>query len=666
MNHPSRQNRFTHFSQKLGTWIETLSSHVWSWGLLFILIAMAPGLAISSLWADPNLKFVVDNKLAMPLRYNVLVAMILSALIMLVLYILGWWFYNRHSSSKLPFSEFCIKVNHFSFVLLTIPFFIALRHQGIESSNPFLTLITIAIVSSFLGVFIYRLCIPENRFHHAKAFLVKPWQPWACIVLMGLGYAIYLSHLAILDHHNLDTNLLDLAIYDNILWNTSHGNFLGCSFCAGGNHNTAHFDPILVVIVPLYLLVPRAETLLVFQSFWLASGIIPLFLLTKQKLDSPWIGVAFALAYLLYPALHGVNMYDFHSLALLIPSFLWAIYFLDTKANKRYWLALFAILLTREDTALLACFIGVYAILSRRPWMGFWTMIIALTYLIFVKSFLMPNSDLLVKGHFVGRYASMIPYPEENLKGLVISFFSNPVFVLKTLFSPEMKLFYYLALLGPLLFLPLFAGRKLILTLYGLIFIGLADLKYHYSLHFQYSAILFPVLFVALPDSIYRIRQSSWLSFLQLKQSSLTTSLVFTCLFASLLTSYKFGVLWPNTSFRAGWNRLDRNPNEERIQRYQFLREMIAEIPVEASVCATNSIAPHISNRSYATTWPRFEAAQFLLLRTDEMKPLQKRKLMAEIEKGKIHRISQGFGLELFVSHAPSANPTDLRSADSE
>ena len=46
------------------------------------------------------------------------------------------------------------------------------------------------------------------------------------------------------------------------------------------------------------------------------------------------------------------------------------------------------------------------------------------------------------------------------------------------------------------------AMRGRVMALYGLLFLGLATRKYVFDLHFQYSSVLFPVLWAAVPDGI--------------------------------------------------------------------------------------------------------------------------------------------------------------------
>ena len=102
---------------------------------------------------------------------------------------------------------------------------------------------------------------------------------------------------------------------------------------------SAHFDPILLLLAPAYLIAPNAETLLIIQSVWLASGAIPLFLLASRVIRSSWVALVIAGAYLLHPALHGINMYEFHSLALVVPLLFWVVYLLERQRIVGYWVA---------------------------------------------------------------------------------------------------------------------------------------------------------------------------------------------------------------------------------------------------------------------------------------------------------------------------------------
>ena len=90
------------------------------------------------------------------------------------------------------------------------------------------------------------------------------------------------DRLGVLRHRSLASRIFDLGIYDNIMWNTMHGRVLGCDFVRGGNHVTAHVDPVLVLLTPLYALAPGAETLIALQAAAVLSGAAPVFLLALR------------------------------------------------------------------------------------------------------------------------------------------------------------------------------------------------------------------------------------------------------------------------------------------------------------------------------------------------------------------------------------------------
>ena len=82
--------------------------------------------------------------------------------------------------------------------------------------------------------------------------------------------------------------------------------------------------------------------LLILQSLILASAAWPVYRLASQALRSDWLGLVFALAYLLYPALHAANLYDFHEIAIAAPLLAWAWYF--ARQGQWIWFGLFCLL----------------------------------------------------------------------------------------------------------------------------------------------------------------------------------------------------------------------------------------------------------------------------------------------------------------------------------
>lgn len=650
---------------RLVAFIERVWAGFWSWGLTTILVVLSPGLAMWPMAHPDAQDYVINNDLDPDQRTAIIKTMLLLGLGVALVYLVYHVLRARRGGTG-GLGRSAQRLNRYAFVIMAMPLLAVMAHRGIETRHMFITLVLIAICTGLLSVFVYRLLglrapksIPE--------IIRWRWLPPLCAGLLIVGYAAFVSYLALLDHRNLGTHVYDLGIYDNIFWRTVNGDFLGCSYCKTGKHMSAHFDPIIAILSPIYMLNPRAETLLVLQSVWLSLGAIPLYLLARRRLQNPWFGVLLVATYAMYPALHGVNLFDFHSLTLVVPSLIWAIYFIDIGAKVRYWLILVLILLTREDMSLLACFLGAYAIISRRPYTGLVTIVVSLGYLAFAKLEMMNDPGLMMAGgkesmSYVFFYEDMIPHRDEGLKGLVISLVTNPGFVLKVLFF-EKKVFFFLALLGPLLFLPFVAGRKVVMMVYGAIFLGLASRRHVYSLHFQYSSVLFPILMASLPDAIARASGSRVVTALGIPPRRLAWTLAWTCLLATSLTSVKFGAFVPNDSFKAGWNSIVRAPKQDRKDRYAKVRELIDSLPEDAAISSTSALGPHLSNREHVYKWPSYRDADYLLLHSSKFNKKDKRRLERLTRRGEFRRIDGGLGVELF-ERVPDEERKAAREAD--
>jgi uncharacterized membrane protein len=635
---------------KLVALVERVWAGLWSWGLTTIVVALSPGLAMWPLAHPDDRDYVVENDLDPDQRLAIVKTMLLLGVVVGLVYLV-WHVVRVRRGGRGGFGESARTLNRYAFVVAAAPVLSVLSHRGIEEKHEFITLVIIGIATGLFCAFIYRVL--GLRAPKRMPELIRwRWLPPLFALGLGLFYGLFASYLALLDHRNLGTHIYDLGIYDNVFWRTVNGDFLGCGYCKTGKHVSAHFDPIIAVFSPLYMLSPRAETLLVLQSMWLATGVAPLYLLATKRLQNPWFGVLLAATYVLYPALHGANLFDFHSLTLVVPSLLWAIWFIDSGARWRYWLALTLMLLTREDMSLLACFVGAYAILQRRPLTGLATIVVSLSYLAFVKLKMMNDPGLMMAGgkdsmSYVFFYEDMIPHESEGLKGLVISLVTNPGFALKILLL-EKKVFFFLALLGPLLFLPIIAGRKVVMMIYGAIFLGLASRHHVYSLHFQYSTVLFPILLASLPDAIARASESQVTRGFGLHPRRVAWTLAWTCFLATALLGVKYGAFVPNDAFRAGWNSIIRAPKQEHLDRYEMVRELVEQIPPDAAVSSTSGLGPHVSNRQEVAKWPSYRDADYLLLHTSKFDKKDKRRLDRLVRRGEYRRVDGGVGVELF------------------
>ncbi|PRQ03401.1 hypothetical protein ENSA5_16070 [Enhygromyxa salina] len=534
-------------------------------------------------------------------------------------------------------------------LLLLGPLVLALVHEPggfLSATRPTLVLLGALLVA----VSVRRWPpLPEAALAKLRRVFGGPRWPIAALVV-GVGViAMLLLRLALWRHHGFATRAFDLGIYDNIVWNTAHGDFLACTLIKSGVHTSAHFDPILAPIALIYALAPRAETLIVIQALWVLSGVIPAYLIAWRRLEDRLAATILGLGFALYPSVHGIVLFEFHSLALLAAPGLWMIWCLDEDRPVGYWIAFGLALLVREDASLFVAGIGVYALLGtdhRRR--GGLTLGLALAYLAFVKFAVMPDPDLLMRDtgdhySYTNRYRRLIPEGGGARDGIA-TLIMNPGFVLGHVLSTA-KIMAALAFLVPLGLLPLAGGRRLLLAVYGAAFMFLASYKSIYYPLFHYSTALYPALFAATPEGVARVR--GWLverGETPGRARAAVLSYLGACL---VLASLATGALLDVAPFALTRDSVrDFGPNERA--RYEWFRAAVAEIPPSASVSASKRTAPHLSNRAELYIVQQRIEADWLVVNFEDLEP-QDMGWVVELERSGAYEEVAKYEAELWI-----------------
>jgi len=480
----------------------------------------------------------------------------------------------------------------------------------------------------------------------------------ALTFVLWAAYVFVFARLALVNHHSFNTRIVDLGLYDNIFYQSSHGDLLGCTFLKGGKHTTAHFDPILVILSPLYRLYPRAEFLLFLQVIWCGAGTLGMYLLGRRQLDSRAWGLTFALVYALHPALHGANLYEFHSLTLVISPLIFALHFLFAGKLVAYSITIPLLLLIREDVSLLLCFVGAYAILSGNPKLkgvGWATVVLSLAYFTVAKATFMSSAEFFNEGegtYGFGYYYKEMLGGDKNTRGFLTTLLTNPAYVIAVA-TKKQKLFYLLIMFAPLLFTPAWAGRARFMLVYGFVFILLASRSAVYSPSFQYSAVLLPVAIAIAPLGVRHLRER------RSSDSQFSGALMGSMLVAALLVSWKFGAVLPNDGFRAGFVRLAREWDDAAAQRYEEFRQMVSVIEPGDSVSATDRVGAHVSNRAHAYKVAQNIDSDWVLVDARDMRKRNKTVVDERVKEGQleVHGRIRGVTLYKAVEATPEKKP---------
>ncbi len=391
-------------------------------------------------------------------------------------------------------------------------------------------------------------------------------------------YVVLFAALSLRKHSNFRTHN-DLAIHAQVVWNTSQGRLFETTLLEDRptNYLGHHFSPALLFLAPLYSLWPDARLLLIVQSVALALGAVPIFMLVQRESRSQLLAVSLSLAYLLFPALHYVNLFDFHEVILGVPLLSFASFCLLTRRYRLLFVFLALSLLVKEEMAFIAFAFGLYIlIVQRRRRLGLLVMLLAVAWGIVTIRIIMPS--IAGRAYFpVGRYG----YLGSGFGEMAVSVVRNPVLVLQHLLTPA-KIEFLLHLLAPLAFLPLLGFETLLLALPTMLYLLLSDYEPQYSIQYHYTALLIPLLVMSAATGAARlVRRRGQSMSVALSSLILVTSVTSYLLHSPGPVARHFNedgeyTLWPDLT--SGY-------------------EALAAIPPEAPVMTLEEFAPHLASR---------------------------------------------------------------------
>ena len=317
----------------------------------------------------------------------------------------------------------------------------------------------------------------------------------ACDLLLGLAVAGYVALFAArtISAHLTGSTLFDLATYEQGFWNALGDPPFFYSLEGEMSRFGRHFSPFFYLLLPFYWLRPDPTTLLALQALALALGAVPLYLLAGERLGKP-VALAFAIAYLLNPAVHDVNLQnDFHEIAFALPLLLLAFCLGVRGRPAAYACALALALTTREEVALTAAIFGAYlAVFQRRRWLGLATIAVSVAWFAVVAGWVMPAFNAGARFPMPDGYAYLGDSPAGVARGIL----AHPDVALREMLRRP-KLVYVFWLLEPLAFLPLLAPEALAISGLALLEVLVSTFPYHYQVFERYAAPIVPGVFLA-------------------------------------------------------------------------------------------------------------------------------------------------------------------------
>ncbi|MEI9937236.1 MAG: DUF2079 domain-containing protein [Pseudomonadota bacterium] len=439
----------------------------------------------------------------------------------------------------------------------------------------------------------------RSAFRRSIAVLLERSAKWAPLTLVSLGaaaYALFFSYHTVLHHRSLMTSSFDMGLEDNLVWNVIHGGaFMKMSPLFGpvGSHFGYHATLFAYFIGPFYALYQHAESLLVFQAVMVALAAYPLYLFAARHVGR-WPASLIALAYVLYPPVHGANLYDFHYPPLGV-FFIWlTLYLVDSGRTNWAMLSMILTLSVREDIAADTAILGLYLIFSRRARVGAIITAVAGGYFLLVKLVLMPPF-LHGDQSFLNQWQGLVGRGSHGYAGVLMTVIGNPVFTLTSLLEPE-KFLYLVQLGAPLCFFPWRRPIGYLLSIPGFFF-TLLGTKYLplVQISFQYTAHWTAFLFIAVVTNLERMREVRFPGDVEgfLRQRAWLITLC--CL--SLVCSYQYGAMFQQHTARGGFGPYEFGRSEASARLYDQVHKLIAKVPPRAKIVSSEAIVPQVSNR---------------------------------------------------------------------
>jgi uncharacterized membrane protein len=318
-----------------------------------------------------------------------------------------------------------------------------------------------------------------------------------CVVVAAATvYTLLLVRWTFRNHDAFATYGFDLGIYDHGLWLLSrfHAPFVTIM---GRNLFGDHTSFILLPFVPLWWIVPGAKTLLFLQTAAMASAVVPIFLIARDRLRDEWAAALLAAAFVAQPAVAWLNLEQFHPDCFEVPALLFACWFALRRRWVGYFVCLALFLAVKEDAPLVAFALGVYIGFRIDRRVGIVTCAVSALYLASAMWVILPALNDV--GSLNGW---RLPFGGPG--GVVRTTFTHPAEMVRYLRSDD-RPFYVWQLVSPFALLPLLAPSALLVALVPIGLNIVSNFWYQYHLQYHYTATIPPLLMIATIIAISRV-----------------------------------------------------------------------------------------------------------------------------------------------------------------
>jgi uncharacterized membrane protein len=370
-----------------------------------------------------------------------------------------------------------------------------------------------------------------------------------------------------LRHALFQSTAFDLGWFDQAIYLISQGqppiiSFYGIHVLGG------HAEWIVYLLAGLYKIYPDVHWLFAVQAVSLAIAAWPTWSLARQAGLKKSQAIALAVAYLLYPLVFNINLFDFHPEVIALPLILAVV--LAARRDRMGWfcLGIVFILGCRDALSLTVAAMGLWLLVfEKKRLYGVIALFAGIAWFLVATKLVIPS--FIGTGPIaVERYTDL----GNSLPEIILNLFLKPGLVLSKIFTGS-NLEYIALLLSPLLWgLSPQNLTPLVGAVPTLAMNLLTDYQPQKDLIHQYSLPALPFLLLVTISTL-----AAGKGWVQSKRGIILWSLV------AFIALSKFGYFWSRYL--------------QSIDTWQATREAIAHIKTKGGVLVPAEVAPHLTHR---------------------------------------------------------------------
>ena len=406
--------------------------------------------------------------------------------------------------------------------------------------------------------------------------------------LAGVVYCL----ISLVNHYLFKTYGLDLGLYTHAMYDFVHGRIDDCSMFKETQQSIlgAHFDLYLFILSPLVFIF-GSYTLLIVQIAAVLLGGWGIYKLIKLYTDDELLPIfASATFFFSFGIIHAMS-YDYHSNVLTAMMLPWLLYFIK---KRQFWQSSVMVVLFvigKENLSLWLFFIAIGLMWDYRKdrktlWHLLAYAIFGLAYFLIINMIVMPK----IGGQGISRYSHL----GSNYAEIALQLVTHPGETLRILFTntnahpninPRKAEFYFCALASGML-LTLLKTNYLFMLIPLIVqkMFSIDPMLWGISVHYNVEFV--PVLIV-----------SSFLVILRLKKLLPRLVLAFALLLSTILTTF-YTIGEPNSMvFLDQISVFQGRHYQQRKFDVKYARQLIRQIPDDASVSAASMFVPHLALR---------------------------------------------------------------------